>query len=256
MTSARTATVDTEPFGRVVIPEEVPDGAFLLWTTKDYEGVLTEQTRLALESLRETGGVSSLSSCHQVHGTRAIDVTRARAEWCEIEECDALWTRTKGVALAIKIADCLPVTLLSTDASFVANIHAGWRGAAAGIVTSTVGSSGIDPSHLSAWLGPAIRRCCFEVGEEVVQAFSDRMGEIEDLVSRDEEPGNNPRLDLPGLVARELERLGVPPHRIYDSELCTRCPESIFHSYRRSGADAGRNLAVAGLLDERGEEEG
>jgi copper oxidase (laccase) domain-containing protein len=85
----------------------------------------------------------------------------------------------------------------------------------------------------AAWLGPSIRVCCFEVGEEVAGQFD------EAFIDRTHA---KPHVDIAGLVAARLRARGVA--RVHDSALCTRCDRSIFHSYRRDGKRGGRNLAI------------
>lgn len=247
MTTTAATEVRQSPIGRIVVAHDIPRDAFLYWTTADEEGSLDATLRARLLDLPTQNAASMLASCHQVHETRAARIGEAGSAWCEENDCDALWTDQRGVALAIKVADCLPVTIIDQGATVVANIHAGWRGAAAGIVTKTVRELPAGRDY-SAWLGPAIRSCCFEVGDEVVGAFEAHHGDVAEFVDRNV-PGSNPHLDLAGIVTRELVRAGISPDQIRDTGLCTRCPDSIFHSYRRSGSKSGRNLAVAGLAD-------
>ena len=86
-------------------------------------------------------------------------------------EGDALITREAGLALAVVTADCVPVMLVAGE--WVAAVHAGWRGIVAGVVPATVerlraGGAG-DPAAWTAWIGPAIGGCCYEVGPEVAE---------------------------------------------------------------------------------------
>ncbi len=88
---------------------------------------------------------------------------------------DGLMTAEPGILLTIRIADCLPVLLVDPQRRVVAAVHAGWRGALARVIEKAVGDMrrafGSDPQKLIAALGPSIRACCYEVGEEVVEAF-------------------------------------------------------------------------------------
>lgn len=236
--------------GRVVVPEGVPDGACLFYTTADFNGYLDGS---AVEDLRsvihDLGGIdASLMTCHQVHGTGVANVDRPEETWRESSACDALSTRSNNVALGIKVADCLPVTFIDRRSNWIANAHAGWRGAAAGIVARTFDAFGIDSSgkgsgreSVLAYLGPSIRECCFEVGEEVVDAFSQTHGDISEFVDRSR---SKPHVAIASIVTRSLLSLGLSPGNIRDTGLCTRCDGSLFHSYRRSGKNAGRNLAI------------
>lgn len=238
--------------GRVVVPTDSPHSGFLFWTTRDFDGSLdSDSIAMILSTVGELGGSADhLETCRQVHGTRSVEVTESEKGWSECSDCDALWTDRTGIALGIKVADCLPVSVIdpSPDRAVVINAHAGWRGAAAGIVAETIRQARPDglarSGEARAWLGPSIRDCCFEVGEEVVEAFRPAHPYAEEYVDRSRK---KPHLDLAGLVKRSLMEEGIDEDRIWDGGLCTRCPDSLFHSYRRSGPRAGRNLAVAGL---------
>lgn len=237
--------------GRIVVPSDRPPGAAIFWTTIDFDGSLDQRsTRSILETLRALGSdAERLETCRQVHGTRLIEVSGNGRGWSERSECDALWTRTRGSALGIKIADCLPVSIIDSDAddALMINIHAGWRGASAGIVRDalhsvpTAGNRFTDGAR--AYLGPSIRVCCFEVGDEVVDAFRITHPRADGFVDRTRKKAH---VDVAGLVRSALIEEGFASERIWDAGLCTRCEGSIFHSYRRSGPRAGRNLAVIG----------
>lgn len=218
------------PLGRIVVPREVPQGFALFYTTLDFSGQITPAITGVL---RERFGIEcSLATCVQVHG---IDVAAAPAQ----EACDALWTDKKQVALGIKVADCLPVTLIDPRHSVIANVHSGWRGAAQQITSATLVTlardSAFDPGNAFAYLGPSIRVCCFEVGEEVAERFPARYIDCN--------RGVKPHVDLVALTVDVLRHAGIPGDRVIDTGLCTRCKGSIFHSFRRDGA-GGRNLAV------------
>lgn len=237
--------------GRIVVPSDRPPSGFVFWTSSDFDGSLApESIRSLLAVVSEVGGdAERLETCRQVHGTSAVEVTRTEKGWSECSDCDALWTRRSRVALGIKVADCLPVSIIddAPDDGVVINLHAGWRGAAAGIAGETIRAAEAERGTLSsrarAWLGPSIRSCCFEVGEEVVDAFRSTHPFVDEFIDRSRQ---KPHIDLAGLVKRSLMDEGIPEKHIWDGGLCTRCPDSLFHSYRRSGPRAGRNLAVAG----------
>lgn len=82
---------------------------------------------------------------------------------------DGLVTQTKGHALMMMTADCLPVVLGNAEGTEVANLHAGWRGLAGGIIENTVTAMQNPPTW--AWLGAAISQPCFEIGAEVKLLF-------------------------------------------------------------------------------------
>jgi len=239
--------IEHTEIGRIVLPGNLPEDVTVFCTTSDFEGRLTDSAIDSLSGLLmsrfEFHG--SIASCGQVHGASVATAGGQTGKWGETPECDALVSVDETAALAIKIADCLPVALLDQENSFVANIHSGWRGASRRVVPGTLEklrASGTDAANLRAWLGPSIRVCCFEVGEEVVEALAAAYGTIDEFVDRN--LGPRPHVDLAALTRRILTDTGVREDAVDDSGICTRCDGSIFHSYRRDGARSGRNLMV------------
>ncbi len=225
--------------GRVIIPEPLPDGFALFYTTADYDGALVPELT---DILRERFGIeATLATCTQVHGK---DVQRVGAaapgrppapQAGAATPCDALFTAERGVALGIKVADCLPVSLCDPVHRVIANIHSGWRGAVQNITAATLDAlareTAFAPSETFAYLGPSIRVCCFEVGEEVAMQFDQRW------VDR---ARAKPHVDLAAMTEALLRERGVA--HVIDTGFCTRC-DARFHSYRRDRR-SGRNLAV------------
>ncbi|MBV8546702.1 MAG: peptidoglycan editing factor PgeF [Acidobacteria bacterium] len=235
--------IEQTALGRIIVPPLLPDGFALFYTTADFDGRLnTDATATLMRIVRERFGIEAvLATCTQVHGR---NVVRAHAEntWRECDSCDGLWSSEPSTALGIKVADCLPVTIADMAKGVIANVHSGWRGAVQKIAAEAIDAIGGATPTTQAWLGPSIRVCCFEVGEEVVDQFRESYAEGELFVDRG---GVKPHIDLPRLTAALLIARGIAPQNIHDSGLCTRCDTSIFHSYRRDGGRGGRNLAIA-----------
>ena len=230
----------TKELGRIAVPPFLPSGLSLFCTTLDFDGRLSEErARMMTGFVRERFGIdSTLSTCTQVHGVTVQRAVRDES-WRECDSCDALWSDERNVSLAIKIADCLPVALLDPAHAVIANAHSGWRGAVQGITATTVDAisrqTAFEPRSSFAYLGPSIRVCCFEVGEEVAVQFDGR------YIDRNHA---KPHIDLVAYTTDILRARGFADDRISDSELCTRCDGSVFHSYRREGKGGGRNLQI------------
>jgi YfiH family protein len=232
--------------GRIVVPPGVPSGFALFYTTRDFPGFLSADVARELTGFIEErfGIAASLTTCNQVHGTAAERGERTSRPlmdnlWRECDSCDALYSHTHHTALGIKVADCLPVTMIDPVHSVIANIHSGWRGAAQAITANTIDTiereTPFDAKTSRAWLGPSIRACCFEVGEEVAVQFDERFVD---------HSHDKPHVDLPAFTKAVLLERGFAADAIIDTELCTRCEGSIFHSYRRDRKGGGRNLAL------------
>ncbi|HXO19833.1 MAG TPA: laccase domain-containing protein [Thermoanaerobaculia bacterium] len=177
-----------------------------------------------------------LAWARQVHSARVLAAMPG-----ECGEGDALFTRRSGLALSIVTADCVPVLLAGPEG--IAAVHAGWRGIASGVIAAAVaaldagGGEGAG-AGVTAWIGPAIGLCCYEVGEEVAVEVA-RASAPEVVVPG---PAGRPHLDLPGAAWRQLTAAGVGDVRCVVR--CTRCDGERLASYRREGKGAGRNLAV------------
>jgi len=240
-------TILETAIGRIVVPPRVPRGFAVFYTTLDFHGRLDQPIAQSLSAMiaEQFGITATLTSCSQIHGTaviRALSHSRFR----ECDACDALWSRDKQTAIVIKIADCLPVTIIDPRHSIIANVHSGWRGAVRRITAKTLDllqrETHFDAPAAFAWLGPSIRLCCFEVGEEVAEQFQDSYRDADRYIDRSR---SKPHIDVPGLTVALLRERGLADDRIVDTGLCTRCEGSLFHSYRRDGAKGGRNLAIA-----------
>jgi YfiH family protein len=151
---------------------------------------------------------------------------------------DALLENTPGAVVAVKTADCIPLLLVDPGHRAVAAVHAGWRGTVAGIARSAVAALGAQfgsrTGDLRAAIGPAIGKCCYEVGPEVAARFG---------------VDGRAHIDLAETVRRQLEAAAVGGQRIYMSGLCTQCRAGEFHSFRRDGAAAGRLYSFVGILE-------
>jgi YfiH family protein len=192
----------------------------------------------------------------QVHGTRVLEVAgprplraaeRAeRAERAEAPEvADAQVTTEPGIALAVLVADCLPVLLADRAGTVVGVAHAGWRGLAAGVLENTIGvmRSRRPGADLVAWLGPCIGPDAFEVGEDVLAAFANGDAGAAGHFAPTARP-EKWLADLAALASRRLERAGVPD--ITTVGACTWSDAGRFWSYRRDGT-CGRMAGIIGL---------
>ncbi len=193
------------------------------------------------EALAGSLGFGSVAVGRQVHGRDVATVGgRAEAGLRIVGESDGLASDVPGVLLAVTVADCVPVYLLDPESRAFALLHAGWRGAAAGILERGLASlariRGTRPAGCAVHLGPAICGACYEVGPEVLARFG--------LPAK-----AKGRMDLRAWLAGEAIRLGVPADRISVSEHCTHCGDARLHSHRRSAGSAGRMAAYLGLRD-------
>jgi purine-nucleoside/S-methyl-5'-thioadenosine phosphorylase / adenosine deaminase len=229
----------------------LPNDALSLGNFRQDEGAnVVENRRRFLRALDAVDW--TLVTARQVHSADVrvvVDLDDARSQPVT---CDALSADIPRTLLAVQTADCVPVLVADERTGAFAAIHAGWRGTLARIVARTVERMQYTydsrPKDLRVALGPAIGKCCLEMGPEVIENFSREFSYAEEHISRRRENGKA-HLDLNRMNARQLIDCGVDADRIHDTDLCTFCQDDLFFSYRReNGAErpVGRLMGVIG----------
>ncbi|MDR0233455.1 MAG: peptidoglycan editing factor PgeF [Zoogloeaceae bacterium] len=176
--------------------------------------------------------------------THSVDVLFLSGEaYSQPPRADAVICRVPGQVSVIMTADCLPVLFCDLGGSVIAAAHAGWRGLAAGILENTLNAMRTDPANILAWLGPAIGREAFEVGDEVRSAFLAANPEAEVCFFSTATRGKY-LADLYALARQRLNAAGVT--RIYGGNHSTFSEPERFFSYRRDGV-TGRMASLIWL---------
>lgn len=165
-----------------------------------------------------------------------------------IEGADALVTKENGLPLVCFNADCLLLALGDPQAHVLGVVHAGWRGMAAGVIENTVElmkEFGADTSRIHVAGSPSIGPCCFEVGDDVVQALG-----AEHVQSRN---GDKAMFDFRSAAKSRLARAGVAGERVAIEAACTCCSTDTFFSHRRATRDGtnrtGRMALIAWIAE-------
>ncbi|HET8673549.1 MAG TPA: polyphenol oxidase family protein [Thermoleophilaceae bacterium] len=201
-------------------------------TDDDQARVLENRLRLATATGRDP---DSVAMGWQVHGDEILEWAAPPQNGgfahpgAELPKVDGHTTRSKDVPLLVLVADCLPVALVGGGR--VTMLHCGWRGLAAGIIERALERFD-EPPH--AVLGPCIGPCCYEVGDEVLNEFSDLSG-----------IANGRMLSLQLVAQQKLLAKGVA--KIDSFPLCTSCRPDLFFSHRRDGGVTGRQAGLVWL---------
>lgn len=225
--TSRSGGVSRAPYDTFNLGDHVGD---------DPGAVAANRARLATA----TGhGPDRMAWMEQVHGATVRVVDRVPA--APVAGTDGLVTATPHVVLAVLVADCVPVLLADPAAGVVGAVHAGRKGAAAGIAgyaVAAMSSLGATPAGTDVLLGPAVCGACYEVPAEM-------RDEVDAALpgSATTTRAGTPGLDLRVGLARQLAGLGVT--RIVTDARCTAETPDLF-SHRRDGT-TGRFAAVAWL---------
>ncbi len=169
----------------------------------------------------------------QVHGCKVV------SSLDEVQEADGLWTTKPCTRIGVRVADCVPILLagFARGKPWVATLHAGWRGAVAGIFRNGIElfkAQGGDLASLAWSFGPCIQPCHFEVGTEVIEAARIDSAWHDALVSMGSfGSSEKPHLDLHGLLRAQGLSMGLNPANEGSVPLCTVCQSDLLWSYRR-----------------------
>ncbi len=174
----------------------------------------------------------------QVHGDKIVSIGANNfPQQGVLPEADGVVTNVPGIVLSIRTADCVPIFLYDPKKKCIGLAHAGWKSSAQSITQKTVETLvqnyGSAPADILAALGPAIGRCCYQVGEEFEKIFPDEIFYI----------SNNRFLDLPLVNKNQLLKAGVKSENIFECDVCTVCGQDFF-SFRRDKEKAGRHLSL------------
>ena len=233
----------------------VSQGAFaslnLGYNTSDDPDAVTRNRHMVFSSMGVEDPIVAFP--HQVHNdvighidADLEDIPEDRI--VRFPETDATVTNRKGVMLTSLHADCIPVWLYDPVKHVAGVAHAGWRGTRLDIAAKTAREMcsryGSEISDIIAVVGPGISHCCFEVGSEVFESFTEMIGDLGELAVDDK--NGKYHLDLKGINRVLLERAGVG--EVHVSEYCTVCSDELFYSYRRDNGITGRLCAGMMLI--------
>jgi YfiH family protein len=190
--------------------------------------VVTERWGQLRDELRSGG--PRLATASQVHGDRVIVHRDCWTGWLRADDADGHASLVRGTALAVTVADCVPV-FIAHPSGATSLLHSGWKGTAARIVERGIAElvrGGFAAGDLYVHTGPSICGKCYQVSPDVYARLTGRTPE-----------GPTP-VDLRAIIADHARAAGV--RNISTSPSCTRCVNDRFYSHR--AGDAGRQLGV------------
>ena len=164
------------------------------------------------------------------------------------EETDGLMTNKKNLAICATNADCIVLMMYDKNKNVIANVHSGWRGTLQKVASKTIDRMqevyGCNPKDIICCISPSIRKCHFEVDEDVKSMFENQFGNIEKFSSKYEKW----HIDTVKINKEMLKEKGLREENIIDSKICTVCNSNLIHSYRGSNHNNGLEMGIIELL--------
>jgi len=161
---------------------------------------------------------------------------------------DAVVTVKRGILIGVQVADCVPILLCDKKKMVVSAVHAGWRGTAAQIIRKTIRAMtehfGSIPKDIVMACGPSIRGCCYQVGNELIDAVCSATGKGDYHAHNDDVSF----IDLSAANRCQAISAGVPTENIWIAEDCTFCNPRQYHSFRYHKNHAGRQAGFIGIF--------
>ena len=201
--------------------------------------------------LNAIGGEFKLATAWQVHGN-SVKIVKDQNDVDNSEErFDGLVSKMSNILAAVKTADCVPVLVGDRSKKAFAAVHAGWRGTVASIVVRAIekmqSEFGSEPKDMIAAIGPAAGCGRYEIGNDVIEAFSENFDGSQKYFKTTSE--GHALVDLHLANKDQLLACGVPLDAIYTAPFCTMERPDLFFSYRlekRKYGKTGRLLSVIG----------
>lgn len=194
---------------------------------------------------------SAVYTTHQIHGDDIVIVDERTTGTKDVYstmlgKADGLITSEAGVALVIKVADCVPLLIFDPLNRVQANLHSGWRGTLQKIGPKAVelmkSNYGSEPKNLYAYLGPSISQNSFQVRDDVVNEWIKTFPFAEEVIRREDEEFSY--IDIKTTILNSLLEVGMMRDRISISQIDTFTSPN-YHSYRREGKGCGLNLMIS-----------
>jgi len=229
-------------------------GTYGWFNCSPFNGDDPENVRRNQEILKQSLGAEpwGLIIPKQVHGTEICVIDKeflslpSNERIQKLTGVDAVVTNLPGYCVCVSTADCIPLLIYDPVKQVVAAVHAGWRGTVNKIASRVIGlmqeTYDSVSSNLVVCIGPGISATAFEVGEEVVDKFSENGFDMKKISYRNSETRKS-HIDLWEANRLQLLDAGVPEHQIECAGLCTYTLCDTFFSARRLGIDSGRILS-------------
>ncbi|MDQ0460887.1 YfiH family protein [Clostridium sardiniense] len=191
----------------------------------------------AINSIKEDFNVDKVIYLNQIHSDIVLNYND-EIDFIE-NEGDGIITNKRNIAIGVFTADCVPVIIVNEVDGVIGAVHSGWKGTFNSITKKAlqrmVDLYSVNHKNTKIYIGAHIRKCCYEVSEELKEKFIKEKNIKEDILF----DGRN--LSLKECIIKDVIDSGILEENIYDFDSCTYCEDKVkLHSYRKSNGSYGR----------------
>ena len=220
---------------------------------------LLESYKKVVDSLHKdkTFTISNIVKPHQTH-TDKVEVVNSTSD--TFENVDGAITNKENILLCTSSADCTSLFFYDDEKKVIGDVHSGWRGTLQKIgkkaVEKMISEYDCKPENIICCISPCIKKCHFEVEEDVMQMFKnefDYTGRIDEIIEKGKVVDGIQKYNIDTTLINKiiLAEVGLQESNIIDSNICTVCDSDLFHSFRADGDASGRNGAFIGMMEVR-----
>lgn len=171
----------------------------------------------------------------------------------DLNNVDGLITNQKNRILSLIFADCTPIFLYDPIKNVIGNVHSGWKGTLGKIgkiaIEKMIKDYNSNPKDIIACIGPTIRKCHFEVDEDIKNMFNKEFNTSKIIKKGEIKEGKQKYyVDTASANIMMMEQLGLKSENIIDSKICSVCEKNLTHSYRADGKMAGRSTSLISII--------
>ena len=205
-------------------------------------------------TLNTTFDINNIVKPHQTHTDRVEIVEDTQQNF---EEVDGVITNKKDILLCTTSADCTSLLFYDNNKKVVGDVHSGWRGTLKKIgkkaVEKMIQEYDCNPKDIICCIGPCIKKCHFEVEEDVMKLFKNEFettGKIQEIIGKGRVINGVQKYNIDTTLINKIILLeaGLLLENVIDSGICTVCNSASFHSYRADKEKSGRNGAFIGMM--------
>ena len=239
---------------RVLNDLEIKNAYTLKTGAYNFRHRFLEEEKASYKALCESIGVDykKIAKPFQLH-TNIVKVINEPRSPEEIGELDGLITNKKDVVLSSTNADCILYLLFDKEKRVIGNIHSGWRGSYQRIIEVAIDKMieeyNSNPEDIIVCICPSIRKCCFEVDEDVKDLFENKFSFLENIneyILNGKKKGKY-YIDTVGINNELLINKGILKDNIHDSNICSVCNSDLIRSFRAEGKDFKLATAIITL---------